>query len=90
MSFCPFRAFLALVLFDGDLDLPQHLLIDGADRRSQLRHRRGGVPVEYAEKILMLKVFLRLQTAAGQQGIGDADGGGVPKGHAYIEIIIVL
>ena len=80
----------ALILSDGDLNLPQHLLIDGADRRSQLRHRRRGVPVEYAEKILMLKGVLRLQSAAGQQGIGDADGGDVPKRHAYIEIIIAL
>lgn len=80
----------ALILSDGDLDLPQHLLIDGADRRAKLCRRRRGIPVKNTQEILMLKVFVRLQAAAGHEGVGDADGGGVAEGHAYVEIIIAV
>ncbi len=36
----------------------------------------------------MLKVFLRFQPAAGQEGIGDTDGGGVSELHPDVELII--
>ena len=36
----------------------------------------------------MLKVFVRFQSAAGQEGISDADGGGVLKLHSDVELII--
>ena len=38
----------------------------------------------------MLKVVLRLQAAAGHQGIGDADGGGTSESHFDVEVIILL
>lgn len=36
----------------------------------------------------MLKVFVRFQPAAGQEGIGDTDGGGVSELHPDVELII--
>lgn len=36
----------------------------------------------------MLKVFLRFQPAAGQEGIGDTDGGSVSELHSDVELII--
>ncbi len=80
----------ALILFDGNFNLAQHFLIDGTDRRTQLRNRFRGVPVEHAQKILMLKVIFRFQPAAGQERVGNADCGGVSECHAYVEIIIPL
>ena len=38
----------------------------------------------------MLKVIARLQSAAGHEGVGDADGSGVSELHSDIEIIILL
>ena len=38
----------------------------------------------------MLKVVLRLQAAAGHQGIGDADGGGTSESHFDVEVIILF
>ena len=37
----------------------------------------------------MGEVFLRLQPAAGQQGVGGADNGGVAERRAHVEIIIL-
>ena len=38
----------------------------------------------------MGEVFLRLQSAAGQQGVGGADHSGVSEGRANVEIIILI
>ena len=38
----------------------------------------------------MLEVFSRLHAAAGQQCVGGADHGGVPKSHSDVEIIILF
>ena len=32
--------------------------------------------------------FFRLQSAPGQEGVGDTDGGGAAKGCSYVELII--
>ena len=72
----PFRALGALIVLDGDADLPQYLLVYLADRRAQRPHGGGGVEVEDRHEILMAEILLRLQPAAGHQGVGDADRGG--------------
>jgi hypothetical protein len=90
MLFGPFCALFALILPDGDLDLPQQFLIDGADRCAKLLDCRRGVPVKDTQEVLMLKVIFRVQAAAGHQGIGDADGGGVAERHAHVVVIIAV
>ena len=80
----------ALIISYSDFYLPQHLLIDLADCRTEGRDRNRGIEVENREEILMLKVIVRLQSAAGHEGVGDADGSGVSELHSDIEIIILL
>ena len=75
---------------DGDADLPQHLLIDLADCRSQRPDGGGGVEVEDRHKVLMAEILLRLQPAAGHQGVGDADRGGGFELDFDVKFIIVL
>lgn len=79
---------LALIFFDARLDLPQYLLIDLADRRAERSHRARGIEVEHVEKILVPEVVARLQTAAGHEGVGDADGRGVSESGSDVELII--
>ncbi|MCD8128423.1 MAG: hypothetical protein LUD54_02420 [Oscillospiraceae bacterium] len=92
MLFCPFQLMISLrftfILSDRDFNLPQHLLIDAADRCAKLRNSRRSVPVEHAEKILMRKIFLRFHAASGHQGIGDADRGGVSERDSHVVLII--
>ena len=90
MALAPFRDFLALIIFDGDFDLAQHLSADPAYRRAQLGGGFRGVEVEDIQKILVFKVVLRVKTASGHEQIGDADGGGAAKRDAYVEIIIAI
>jgi hypothetical protein len=90
MAFAPFRDFLALVILDGDFDLPQHQLAGLADGRSKGGDGLRGVEIKDVQKILMLEVISRLHPAAGQQRIGGADNGGVPKSGSDVELIIVL
>ena len=86
----PFCEFLALVILDGDFDLPQHQLAGLADGRSKGGDGLRGVEIKDVQKILMLEVISRLHPAAGQQRIGGADNGGVPKSGSDVELIIVL
>ena len=86
----PFREFLALVILDGDFDLPQHQLAGLADGRSKSGDGLRGVEIKDVQKILMLEVISRLHPAAGRQRIGGADNGGVPKSGSDVELIIVL
>ena len=86
----PFRELFALIISDGDADLPQHLLIDLADRRSQRPNGGRGVEVENRHKVLVGKISFRLQSAAGHQRIGDADGGGCLKLCFDVKFIIFL
>ena len=72
----PFFDGLTLGISDGNADLPQHLLIDLADRRSQRADGGRGIEIENRHEVLMLKVVFWLQPAAGHQGVGDTDGGG--------------
>ncbi|MGI6747171.1 MAG: hypothetical protein ACOX4V_02815 [Anaerovoracaceae bacterium] len=86
----PFLHGLALCISDGDADLPQHLLIDLTDRCSQRPDGSRGIEIEDCHEILMVKVAFRLQSTAGHQGIGDADGGGCLKLYSDVELIVLL
>ena len=72
----PFRELFALIILDGDADLPQHLLVHLTDRRSQCPNRGRGIKIENRHEVLMLEILLRIQPTSGHQGVGDADGGG--------------
>ena len=80
---------LALIVLDSDADLPQHLLVDLADRRSQRADGGRGIEIENRHEVLMLKVVFRLQPAAGHQGVGDTDGGGGLKLDFDVVIIVL-
>ena len=77
-------------MLDGDADLPQHLLVDLADRRSQRPNRGRGIEIENRHEVLMLEILFRIQPTAGHQGIGDADGGGGLKLDFDVEFIVLL
>ena len=78
----------AFVIFDGDFDLPQHPFRLLADRRAEGGDSIRRVEIEEAQKILMLKVFVGVQPAAGQNRVGDTDGCGVSELYSDVELII--
>ncbi|WP_255575524.1 hypothetical protein [Caproiciproducens faecalis] len=80
----------AFVIFNGDFDLPQYLFACFADCRAEGGDGIGRVEVEDAQKILMLKVFVGFQPAAGQNRVGDADRGGASELCSDVELIIFL
>ena len=86
----PFRELFALIILDGDADLPQHLLVHLADRRSQRPNRGRGIEIENRHEVLMLEILFRIQPTAGHQGVSDADGGGGLKLDFDVEIIVLL
>ena len=86
----PFRELFALIILDGDADLPQHLLVHLADRCAQRPNRGRGIEIENRHEVLMLEVLFRIQPTAGHQGVGDADGGGGLKLDFDVEIIVLL
>ena len=86
----PFFDGLALRVSDGNANLPQDLLVDLADRCSQRPDGSRGIEIEDCHEILMVKVAFRLQSTAGHQGVGDADGGGCLKLHSDVILIIFL
>ena len=81
---------LALIVLDGDADLPQHLLIHLADRCAQRPNRGRGIEIENRHEVLMLEILFCIQPTAGHQGVGDADGGGGLKLDFDVEIIVLL
>ena len=90
MALLPFCAFFTFIILDGDFDLPQHPLAGLADGRAEGGDGGGRVEVEHTQEIFVGEGFLRLQPAAGQQGVGGADHGGVSEGRAHVEIIIII
>ena len=86
----PFRELFALIILDGDADLPQHLLVHLTDRRSQRPDGGGSVEVEDRHEVLMLEILFRIQPTAGHQGVGDTDGGGGLKLDFNVEFIVLL
>ncbi|MCI1955545.1 MAG: hypothetical protein LKJ21_04110, partial [Oscillospiraceae bacterium] len=90
MGNTPFREVLALIIFDGDFDFPQHPLARFADRRTEGRDGVRGIEIENAQKVLMFKIFVGFQPAAGQNRVGGADGGRFLKRCFHVELIIAL
>ena len=84
----PFFDGLTLGISDGNADLPQHLLIDLADRRSQCADGRRGVEIKDRHEIFVVEVAFRLQSTAGHQCVSDADGGGCLKLYFDVKFII--
>ena len=80
----------ALIIFNGDFDLPEYLLRDLAGGRPQRGDGGGGVEVKDTQKILMLKSFVGVDAAAFHQHVGDAYRSGLPKCHAYVKFIVIL
>ena len=80
---------LALIVLDGDADLPQNLLVDLADRCAQRPNRGRGIEIENRHEVLMLEILFRIQSTARHQGIGDTDGGGGLKLDFDVVIIVL-
>ena len=90
MCNAPFRELFALIVLNGDADLPQHLLVDLADRCSQSADGGRGIEIENRHEIFMAEILLRFQPTAGHQGVGNADGSGRLKLDFDVEIIVLL
>ena len=88
--FAPFLVGFALCISDGDADLPQHLLVDLADRCSQRPDGGRGVEIKDRHEIFVVEVAFRLQSTAGHQSVSDADGGGCLELHSDVILIIFL
>ena len=88
--FAPFLVGFALCISDGNADLPQHLLVDLADRCSQRPDGGRGVEIKDCHEIFVVEVAFRLQSAAGHQSVSDADGGGCLELHSDVILIIFL
>ena len=88
--FAPFSQFLALIIFDGDFNLPQHLFAGLADGRTQSGDGCRRVEIKNTEEILVLKVVLRLHAAAGQENVGSTDHRRASKGRFDVEVIVLF
>ncbi|MFQ7640559.1 MAG: hypothetical protein ACLRLO_06085 [Enterocloster sp.] len=86
----PFLVGFALCISDGNADLPQHLLVDLADRCSQRPDGGRGVEIKDRHEIFVVEVAFRLQSTAGHQSVSDADGGGCLELHSDVILIIFL
>ena len=75
---------------DGNADLPQHLLVNLADRCSKRPDSCRGIEIKDRHEIFVVKVAFRLQSAAGHQSISDADGGGCLELYSDVILIIFL
>ena len=89
MCNAPFRELLALIVLDGDADLPQNLLVDLADRCAQRPNRGRGIEIKNRHEVLMLEILFRIQPTARHQGIGDTDGSGGLKLDFDVVIIVL-
>ena len=61
----PFRELFALVVFDGSLDLPQHLFTQLTYCCPQGSDGRRRVEIKDGHEVLMVQNFLRGKAAAG-------------------------
>ena len=86
----PFLHGFALIVLDGDADLPQYLLVDLADRRSQRPNGGRGIEIKNRHEIFMGEIVFRFHPASGHQGVGNADGGGCLKLYFDVKFIIFL
>ena len=88
--FAPFLVGFALCISDGNADLPQHLLVDLADRCSQRPDGGRGVEIKDCHEIFVVEVAFRLQSTAGHQSVSDTDGGCCLELYSDVKLIIFL
>ena len=88
--FAPFLVGFALCISDGDADLPQHLLVNLADRCSQRPDGGRGVKIKDRHEIFVVEVAFRFQSTAGHQSVSDTDGGCCLELHSDVILIIFL
>ena len=88
MFHAPFREFFPLIVPDGDFDLSQNLFVGLTDGHAQGGDGSFGVEVEEVQKILMLEIAFRLQTAARHHSVGDTYRGGTFESHLNVKIIM--
>ena len=86
----PFFDGLTLGISDGNADLPQHLLIDLADRRSKRPDGGRGVKIKDRHEIFVVEVAFRFQSTAGHQSVSDTDGGCCLELYSDVKLIIFL
>ncbi|MGI6700831.1 MAG: hypothetical protein ACOX6G_11070 [Christensenellales bacterium] len=86
----PFCALFALIVPDGDFDLPKHLLIALADRRAEGSDGSRCVEIKDAQKVFVFKPFVGLHIAPAHQRIGDADRRGVPELYPDVVYIVLF
>ncbi len=79
---------LALISFDGDFDLPQHLFAGFADRRAEDTHGGRGVKVEDGLEVLVGEVVGWVKSAAAHQHVGGADSSRVFENRSQVVFII--
>ncbi|MBQ9995305.1 MAG: hypothetical protein IJP32_02955 [Clostridia bacterium] len=84
MFVCPF------VCFYGDFDVSENLFADFADRNSECCDSIGGIEVENAPEILIIKVFCGIPATPGQDGVDSADRRGIQKLRPDGVIIILF
>lgn len=86
----PFGGFLPLILFNDCPYITQYLFGQVADRRAQRINGGRRVKIENRLEVLIFKIGVRSQSAAGHETVGDADGQRLPEGHTQIQFIVVL
>ncbi len=80
----------ALIVPDGDFDLPKHLLITFADRRAEGRDSGRRIEIKDAQEVFVFKPFVGLHITPAHQRIGDADRRGVPELYSDVVYIVLF
>lgn len=86
----PFLNGLTFCVSYGNANLPQHLLIDLTDRRSQRPDGFRGIKIENRHEIFMVEILFRLQATAGHERISDTDSCGCFELDFDVKAIIFL
>ena len=79
---------LALVSFDGNFDLPQHLFTGFADCCSEDTHGGGGVEIKDGLEIRVGEIVGGIKSTAAHQHIGGADSSGMFENSSQVVFII--
>ena len=88
--FAPFLVGFALCISDSNADLPQHLLVDLADRCSQRSDGCRSIEIKDRHEIFVVEVAFRFQSTAGHQSVSDTDGGCCLELYSDVKLIIFL
>lgn len=78
------------VIANVDLNGSQNFLAHFADGCSQCCNSFRGVKIKDRKKVLVDEAFVRIETAAREQGVFEAYGGGFSEGSTYVKFIIIL